>query len=115
MRIFFVPLHRDSAQLLGFGSSGPVELVGLHLQSGVFFFLFRGKGGKKEHPLSTSPKQKGRRTLDRRLSGSQIRHQYVSTEKAWEDQTPHRDSILLEVLCQDSLSSPLTERGLLPV
>ena len=76
-------------------------------------FLFRGK---KEHPFPSSTKQEGRRTPDLRLSGSQIRRQNALTEKAWEDQRPHRDSILLEVLCQDSLSSPPTqERGLLPV
>ena len=61
-----------------------------------FFFLFRGK---KEHPFPSSSKQEGRRTHDLRLSGSQIRHQDALTEKAWEDQRPHRDSILLEVLC----------------
>ena len=71
----FASLFRPAS---GFGSSGPVyvELVGLHRRSGVFFFFF-GARGKKEHPLSSSPKQKGRRKLDRRLSGSQIRHQYV--------------------------------------
>ena len=80
--------------------------------SGVFFSF----SGKKEHPFPSSPKQEGRRTPDLRLSGSQIRRQDALTEKAWEDQRPHRDSILLEVLCQDSLSSPPTqERGLLPV
>lgn len=92
-----------------FQSSGPVEFTCVRR----FFFLFRGK---KEHPFPSSPKQEGRRTPDLRLSGSQIRHQGALTEKAWEDQRPHRDSILLEVLCQDSLSSPPTqERGLLPV
>ena len=64
--------------------------------SGVFFFFF---GEKKEHPFPLSSKQEGRRTPDLRLNGSQIRHQDALTEKAWEDQRPHRDSILLEVLC----------------
>ena len=115
-----VPLPRCSAQLSGFGSSGPVKLMGLNLRSGVFFvclfvFFFFRERGKKEHSFPSSPKQKGRRTPDCRLSGSQIRNQDALTERAWEDQTPHRDSILLEVLCHDSLPSSLTEKGSLSV
>ena len=90
-----------------FQSSGPVEFTCVRR----FFFFFGEKEKKQE-----GNKQEGRRTPDLRLSGSQIRRQDALTEKAWEDQRPHRDSILLEVLCQDSLSSPPTqERGLLPV
>ena len=81
--------------------------------SGVFFFFF---GEKKNILFPHLPNKREEATPDLRLSGSQIRHQGALTEKAWEDQRPHRDSILLEVLCQDSLSSPPTqERGLLPV
>ena len=108
----FASLFRPA---LGFGSSGPVELVGLHLRSGVFFF-FLGERREKENILFShllNEREEGR--LITRLSGSQLCHHDALTEKAWEDQRPLRDSILLEVLCQNSLSAPLTEKGLLPV